>query len=111
MTSGTLPRTGWGMDDEEAGEGRESHRSLMRPTGQGGPSLWQEAEQEAEQKGSREAVGLQENCLAARAQPVTIALQEHQDHSIGPPKALLERQSQWGPSGSVRSPPTHPGTA
>ena len=53
------------MEDEEAGEGRYSHRSLMRPTGQGGPSLWQEAKQEAEQKGSCEAVGLQENCLAA----------------------------------------------
>lgn len=79
------------MEDEEAGEGRDSQRSLMRQTGQGGPSLWQEAGPEAEQKGSGEAVGLQESCLGPRAQPVTIAVQEHQDHSIGPAKALLER--------------------
>ena len=29
--------------------------------------------------------------MGPRAQPVTIAVQEHQDHTIGPAKPLLER--------------------
>lgn len=84
------------MGEEAAREGRDSHRSLMRQTGQGGPSPWQEAGQEAEQEGSCEAVGLQESCLGPRGQPVTVAVQEHQDHSIGPAKALLERDRTSG---------------
>ena len=52
-----------------------------------GPSLWQEAEQEANYK----AVGLQENSLCPRVQPVPIAVQQHQGHAIGPAKPLLEK--------------------
>ena len=50
-----------------------------------GPSLWQEAEQEANYK----AVGLQESSLCPRVQPVPIAVQQH--HAIGPAKPLLEK--------------------
>ncbi|CAM9389487.1 unnamed protein product [Rangifer tarandus platyrhynchus] len=50
--------------------------------GSGGLSLWQEAEQE----GGCEAVGLQESGLRPRAQPVPIAVQQHQGHTTGPDK-------------------------
>lgn len=46
--------------------------------------------QEAEQKGSCEALRHQESGLGPRAQSVVVAVQEHQDHSTGPAKALLE---------------------
>lgn len=62
-----------GMEDEETEEGRDSCPSLMRSQlepeeelkadGALRPSLWQEAEQEAKQQGSCEAVGLQGSCL------------------------------------------------
>ena len=59
-----------------------------------GPSLWQEAEQEANYK----AVGLQENSLCPRVQPVPIAVQQHQGHAIGPAKPLLEKGKVRGAS-------------
>lgn len=59
------------MENDEAEEGRDTCTGLMRQEleleeelrqmGQWGPSLWQEAEQ----KGSYEAVGLQESCLGS----------------------------------------------
>ena len=58
----------------------------------GGLSLWQEAEQE----GGCEAVGLQESGLGLQAQPVPVAVQQHQGHATGPDKALLEEDGLWG---------------
>lgn len=46
-------------------------------------------------------MGLQESCVGPRAQPVTIAVQEHQDHTTGPAKPSWREvrsvgQDLWG---------------
>ena len=65
-----------------------------------GPSLWQEAEQEADYK----AVGLQESSLRPRAQPVPVAVQQHQGHASGPAKPLLEKGKVRGVSPPGQAP-------